>query len=87
MCIRDSRKTGAARDNRQSYEGMGLGVFIAKTLLERTGAELSFANGYDPQQRPAVKAMPRGAIVEIQWPRAAVEQITAALGENRAMKI
>jgi hypothetical protein len=25
--------------------------------------------------------------VEIQWPRAAVEQITAALGENRAMKI
>jgi len=81
------RKTGAARDNRQSYEGMGLGVFIAKTLLERTGAELSFANGYDPQQRPAAKATPRGAIVEIQWPRAAVEQITAALGENRAMKI
>ena len=81
------RKTGAARDNRQSYEGMGLGVFIAKTLLERTGAELSFANGYDAQQRPAAKAKPRGAIVEIQWPRAAVEQIAAALGENRAMKI
>jgi len=56
-------------------------------LLERTGAELNFANGYDPQQRPAAKATPRGAIVEIQWPRAAVEQITAALGENRAMKI
>ena len=27
------------------YEGMGLGLFIAKTLLERSGADLSFANG------------------------------------------
>jgi len=31
--------------NRPEYEGMGLGLFIAKTLLERSGAQLSFTNG------------------------------------------
>ena len=30
---------------RPGYEGMGLGLFIAKTLLERTGARLRFGNG------------------------------------------
>ncbi len=35
-------------EKRPGYEGMGLGLFIAKTLLERSGAELSFANGTDP---------------------------------------
>jgi two-component system sensor histidine kinase RegB len=43
--------------------GLGLGVFIAKTLLERTGARLAFqnidANGH--------------AQVRIVWPRSAVE--------------
>ena len=29
---------------RPGYEGMGLGLFIAKTLLERSGARLSFKN-------------------------------------------
>lgn len=37
-------------------EHMGLGIFIAQTLLERVGAELSFANR-------------RGAEVVIRWPR------------------
>ena len=32
--------------------GLGLGLFIAKTLLERSGAELSFANGSDPMTGP-----------------------------------
>jgi len=41
---------------------MGLGVFIAKTLLEHTGARLSFAN------RPL-----GGAEVAIAWPRADIE--------------
>lgn len=41
--------------------GMGLGFFIAKTLLERTGAKLTFIN----------KAFPAsGAVVAIRWPRA-----------------
>lgn len=39
-------------------QGLGLGFFIAKTLLERTGARLSFGNG----RRLA------GAYVEIRWP-------------------
>jgi two-component system sensor histidine kinase RegB len=46
-----------AADPREAYEGMGLGLFIAKTLLERTGARVSFANG--PQG---------GAVAVVAWP-------------------
>ena len=65
------RRPWEGRDSRPAYDGMGLGLFIAKTLLERTGARLDFANG-------------RGAIVVIRWPvsRIAVEP-GRALGENR----
>lgn len=44
--------------------GMGLGFFIACTLLERTGARVTPYN----RQLPA-----KGAVVRIVWPRAAVE--------------
>ena len=44
--------------------GMGLGFFIAKTLLERSGATINLANRDAPS---------RGAIVRIVWPRAAFE--------------
>jgi two-component system sensor histidine kinase RegB len=40
--------------------GLGLGVFIARTLLERTGAKVSFANRVFPDH---------GAVVQIVWPR------------------
>ncbi|HEX9322964.1 MAG TPA: ActS/PrrB/RegB family redox-sensitive histidine kinase [Xanthobacteraceae bacterium] len=40
--------------------GLGLGVFIAKTLLERTGAALSFANRAAPEH---------GASVRVRWRR------------------
>jgi two-component system sensor histidine kinase RegB len=40
--------------------GMGLGFFIAKTLLERSGAKLTFVNRNFPE---------RGAIVSVRWPR------------------
>jgi two-component system sensor histidine kinase RegB len=40
--------------------GLGLGLFIAKTLLERSGASLTFRNSSGPGE---------GAIVEIVWPR------------------
>lgn len=53
-----SRRTEAQRG---SYEGMGLGLFIAKTLLERSGARLSFANGGP------------GAIVSVRWPLERIE--------------
>jgi two-component system sensor histidine kinase RegB len=47
-----------------AHEGMGLGFFIAKTLLERSGAWVALAN------RPAPD---HGAIVRILWPRAQID--------------
>lgn len=43
--------------------GLGLGLFIAKTLLERSGAELHFHNSAEPGL---------GAAVEVVWPRQAL---------------
>jgi two-component system sensor histidine kinase RegB len=43
---------------RRADGGMGLGLFIAKTLLERTGAQVTFHN-----------AASGGAEVAIRWPR------------------
>ena len=51
---------------RPGYEGMGLGLFIAKTLLERSGAQLSFANG--PRRRRRAEGIVAGAIVTVTWP-------------------
>ena len=67
--------------NRAGYEGMGLGLFIAKTLLERTGAALAFANGFRTGRRPP--PMRGGAIAEVVWPRAAIlADAAGGLGEN-----
>jgi two-component system sensor histidine kinase RegB len=65
------------------YEGMGLGLFIAKTLLERSGAELSFANGANPFLTEHERPQRSGAIVEVVWPlsRLAARE-TEPLGEN-----
>jgi two-component system sensor histidine kinase RegB len=48
--------------------GLGLGFFIAKTLLERSGAKLALENRQFPQ---------RGAIVRVRWGRADFEQLLA----------
>ncbi len=48
----------------QGHSGLGLGLFIAKTLLERSGATVSFSNLAPPR---------RGANVQISWPRTAFE--------------
>lgn len=70
---------------RPGYEGMGLGLFIAKTLLERTGAELSFANG-GTLATSGGESSHLGAVVEVTWPRTKIETAPAknlgALGEN-----
>ncbi|MBI1621826.1 ActS/PrrB/RegB family redox-sensitive histidine kinase [Aquamicrobium zhengzhouense] len=42
--------------------GLGLGLFIAKTLLERSGASVKFGNSSEPG---------RGAVVKVSWPREA----------------
>ena len=60
-------------DKRPAYEGMGLGLFIAKTLLERTGAELNFANGSNPFLSVADVNHGHGAIVEVTWPRSKID--------------
>lgn len=44
--------------------GLGLGLFIAKTLLERSGAVLSLANRESPG---------KGAVIRIIWPRALMD--------------
>ena len=43
---------------------MGLGFFIAKTLLERSGAQVALANRPYPDH---------GASVRISWPRQRVD--------------
>jgi two-component system sensor histidine kinase RegB len=48
------------------HEGMGLGVFIAKTLLERSGATVQLSNG--APARP-------GASLTVTWPRRMVDQL------------
>ncbi len=49
-----------ADDTQGEHGGLGLGVFIARTLLERTGARVSFTNRMFPEH---------GAVVQIIWPR------------------
>jgi two-component system, sensor histidine kinase RegB len=58
-----SRGEAAARPP-GSREGMGLGFFIAKTMLERSGAKLRFGN----RPYPAT-----GAQVRVEWPRDRLE--------------
>jgi two-component system sensor histidine kinase RegB len=47
-------------DAPSEHGGLGLGVFIARTLLERTGAKVSFTNRVFPDH---------GAVVQVVWPR------------------
>ncbi len=49
-------------NSRSGHLGMGLGFFIAKTLLERSGARVEFHN-----------ARRGGAVIAARWPRARIE--------------
>ena len=59
-------RPSAARGGQGGGEtsGLGLGFFIAKTLLERSGATIDLANRSEPES---------GAVVKISWPRAKLE--------------
>lgn len=71
-------------DPRPAYDGMGLGLFIAKTLLERTGAHLRFSNGADPFLAEDERPERSGAIVEVAWNRSSIEAgASDSVGENR----
>ena len=52
-------------DTGEEPAGLGLGFFIAKTLLERSGATLSFENRALPE---------RGAVIRLGWSRNDFEQ-------------
>ncbi|MBY0297606.1 MAG: ActS/PrrB/RegB family redox-sensitive histidine kinase [Methylobacterium sp.] len=53
----------------ESGSGLGLGLFIAKTLIERSGAQMTLANAADPST---------GAVVRIAWARHVFERDVAA---------
>ncbi|MDZ4840816.1 MAG: ActS/PrrB/RegB family redox-sensitive histidine kinase [Hyphomicrobium aestuarii] len=58
-----TRISGGRMGDRDS-NGLGLGFFIANTLLERSGASVQLANREAPK---------RGAVVRIIWPRSAFD--------------
>jgi two-component system, sensor histidine kinase RegB len=59
----------SADEAQNGHSGLGLGVFIARTLLERTGAKVTFTNRVFPDH---------GAVVQIVWPRDVFEASEAA---------
>ena len=56
---------GSRRAKVEEGSGLGLGLFIAKTLLERSGASVTTANAPAPEH---------GARVQVTWPRASFER-------------
>jgi len=79
------RSSAIADPARPEYEGMGLGLFIAKTFLERGGGRLRFANGSDSGWLRGLPPAGSGAVVEVVWPRALLDlgPDDAVTGENR----
>lgn len=61
---RGQRAEGGPSGGGQSGGGLGLGFFIAKTLLRRAGAQLTFSNREDG---------PSGARIGLRWARATFE--------------
>jgi two-component system sensor histidine kinase RegB len=63
------RSADDAQSEHAGGGGLGLGVFIARTLLERTGAKVTFTNRAFPDH---------GAVVTIAWPRDRFETAESA---------
>ncbi|MGY6634821.1 MAG: sensor histidine kinase RegB [Alkalilacustris sp.] len=80
------RRSAAERAERPGYEGMGLGLFIAKTLLERSGARVRFANAAPADGGDDDGPQPSGAVVEVMWPLARITPAPGSgLAHNRPM--
>jgi two-component system sensor histidine kinase RegB len=60
-----TRSAAERSEDSEEGGGLGLGLFIAKTLVERSGAELTLTNAAPPAS---------GAIARIVWPRQAFER-------------
>jgi len=80
------RRERAVNKARPGYEGMGLGLFIAKTLLERSGAEITFENAADPFLDATEMRGLGGARIVVTWENASLgatlSEEGGALGEN-----
>jgi two-component system, sensor histidine kinase RegB len=63
-----TRGNRLAQKGNVEHGGLGLGIFIAKTLLERSGARLRHANRKAPEA---------GAFVTVEWPRTAFDAAPA----------
>ncbi len=71
-----SRHNRPANDG--AFGGLGLGFFIAKTLLERSGAVVSFRNRSLPEH---------GALVTVTWRRSDFERLPAVAGPERSFPV
>ena len=67
--------TSRPRKSRDDAEvtGLGLGFFIAKTLLERSGAKLGYQNR---------RAPPGGAVIKVSWHREDFERLPRPAAER-----
>jgi two-component system sensor histidine kinase RegB len=66
----------STRQGTEAGGGLGLGLFIAKTLLERSGATIDFRNS---------SGLGEGAVVQIAWPRGVFlnqDQASATMFDN-----
>lgn len=68
----DIRNVRGAKRSRKGSSGLGLGVFIAKTLIERVGANVLFANS---------PIADMGAEVTVRWPNATITPKKTAKNE------
>jgi two-component system sensor histidine kinase RegB len=62
-----TRRSSTRRAKSEETPGLGLGLFVAKTLLERSGAVMTMTNAPSPAT---------GAWIDIVWPRAEFERDT-----------
>jgi two-component system, sensor histidine kinase RegB len=66
-----TRRMSITEPDERTHGGLGLGLFIAKTLLERSGARFDVQNAIPPDH---------GAIITIIWPRRIFEAELKAYG-------
>lgn len=86
--MRSRARPEGADTVRAHYDGMGMGLFIAKTLLERTGAGLAFSNASDPFLSDEDRVARSGARVEVRWPLDRIVADPASLsGTNQPMRV
>lgn len=85
------RRVNLDGPQRPEYEGMGLGLFIAKTLLERSGAQITFENGRRHGHAGWAGQATGGAIVTVTWPREVLDQQLVQnpmpLGKNKPITL